>query len=137
MGRAFAKRLDADLAIVDKRRSAKDQTEILNIIGDVEGKNFVMLDDMISTASTLVMAAEEIKKQGAKSIIACATHPVFAADACEKIMKSPIEEVLVTNTIPFERSAECPKVKILDISGLMGEAIRRIHLNESVSTLFV
>jgi len=137
MGRAFAKRLNADLAIVDKRRSAKDQTEVLNIIGDVEGKNFVMLDDMVSTASTLVLAAEEIKKQGAKSIIACATHPVFAADACEKIMNSPIEEVFVTNTIPFERADECPKVKILDISGLMGEAIRRIHSNESVSTLFV
>jgi ribose-phosphate pyrophosphokinase len=96
-----------------------------------------MLDDMISTASTLVLAAEEIKKQGAKSIIACATHPVFAANACERIMKSPIEEVIVTNTIPFDRLDECPKVKVLDVSGLMGEAIRRIHSNESVSTLFV
>lgn len=137
MGRAFAKRLDADLAIVDKRRSATDQTEVLNIIGQVKGRNIVMLDDMISTASTLVQAAAVIKEKGAESILACATHPVFAADACQKIMNSAIEEVIVTNSIPFDRFDQCSKVHVEDVSGLIGEAIKSIHLNKSVSTLFV
>ncbi|NIM19647.1 MAG: ribose-phosphate diphosphokinase [Candidatus Latescibacteria bacterium] len=139
MGRAFAKRLNADLAIVDKRRSTKDRTEVMNIIGEVKGKNIVLLDDMISTGSTLVEAAEEINKRGAKSILACATHPLFCGDACKNIMSSPIEEVVVTNSIPLSRDCveQCPKVTVQDISHLMGEAIRRIHSNESVSTLFV
>jgi ribose-phosphate pyrophosphokinase len=137
MGRAFAKRLNVDLAIVDKRRSDVDTTEVMNVIGDVEGKNVVILDDMISTASTLVKGARAIKKKGARSIAACATHPLFSADACKKVMDSPIEEVMVTNSIPFNRLDECPKVKVLDISELMAEAIKRIHYNESVSTLFV
>jgi ribose-phosphate pyrophosphokinase len=137
MGRAFAKRLDADLAVVDKRRSATDQTEVLNIIGEVDGRNVVMLDDMISTASTLVQAAAVIKDKGAKSIMACATHPVFAADACQRIMDSAIEEVIVTNSIPFDRFDQCSKVQVEDVSGLIGEAIKSIHLNKSVSTLFV
>jgi ribose-phosphate pyrophosphokinase len=137
MGRAFAKRLDADLAIVDKRRSEKDNVEIMNVIGDVHGKDVVILDDMISTAGTLVKGAKAIAEQGARSIRACATHPVFAANALERIMDSPIEEVVVTNSVQFDRLDECPKVKVLDVSGLMAEAIKRIHYNESVSTLFV
>lgn len=137
IGRAFAKRLNVDLAVVDKRRSAVDTTEVMNVIGDVRGKDVVMLDDMVSTASTLVNGARAMEKKGARSIRACATHPLFAADACRKVMESPIEEVVVTNSVPFDRLDECPKVKILDISKLMAEAIKRIHYNESVSTLFV
>jgi ribose-phosphate pyrophosphokinase len=137
MGRAFAKRLDCDLAIVDKRRSAKDNVEVMNIIGDVSGKDVVIVDDMISTAGTLVKGAIAIADAGASSIRACATHPVFAADALERIMESPLEEVVVTNSVPFDRSDECPKVKVLDVSELIAEAIKRIHYNESVSTLFV
>ena len=135
-GRAFAKRLNADLAIVDKRRSEKDKTEVMNVIGEVEGRNVVILDDMISSGSTLVEAANEIHRRGAKDIVACATHPVFSGDACKRVMDSPIREVVVTNSIPFELS-RCPKVKMGDVSGILGEAIRRIHWNESVSTLFV
>jgi ribose-phosphate pyrophosphokinase len=137
MGRAFAKRLNVDLAIVDKRRHAMDQTEVMNVIGDVRGKNVVILDDMISTAGTLVRGARAIAEKGARSIMACATHPVFAADALKNIMESPIQEVIVTNTVPFEDFDACPKVKVLDVSKLMAEAIKRIHYNESVSTLFV
>lgn len=137
MGRAFAKRLNIDMAIVDKRRSAVDQTEVMNIIGDVKDKNVVILDDMVTTASTLVNGANAIAKAGAKSITACATHPIFAGEACRRVMESPIKEVVVTNSVPFDRMDECPKVKILDVSELIAEAIKRIHYNESVSTLFV
>jgi ribose-phosphate pyrophosphokinase len=136
MGRAFAKRLDADLAIVDKRRSDKDKTEVMNVIGDVQGRNVVILDDMISSGSTLCEAANEIERRGAKSIVACATHAVFSANACDRIMSSSIKEVVVTNTLPFD-TTRCPKAKVLDVSSILGEAIRRIHSNESVSTLFV
>jgi ribose-phosphate pyrophosphokinase len=137
MGRAFAKRLNVDLAIVDKRRYGKDATEVMNIIGDVNGKDVVILDDMISTAGTLVKGAKAIAEKGARSVRACATHPVFAANALERIMESSIDEVVVTNTVPFESFDECPTVKVLDISKLIAEAIKRIHYNESVSTLFV
>jgi len=136
MGRAFAKRLNAELAVVDKRRSDKDKTEVMNVIGDVDGRNIVILDDMISSGSTLLQAAGELTLKGAASIMACATHPVFSGEACAKIMKSPISEVVVTNTLPFDPS-RCPKVKVLDVSSILGEAILRIHSNESVSTLFV
>jgi len=136
LGRAFAKRLDADLAIVDKRRSEKDRTEVVNVIGDVEGRNVIILDDMISSGSTVVEAAKEADRRGARSIIVCATHPVFSGTACERIMDSPIQEVVVTNSIPFDQ-ARCPKVRVEDVSDLLAEAIRRIHGNESVSTLFV
>ena len=137
MVRAFAKRLNVDMAIVDKRRSDVDKTEVMNIIGDVKGKDVVILDDMISTASTLVNGATAIAEAAANSIIACATHPVFAGDACKRVMNSPIQEVIVTNSVPFDRMEMCSKVKVLDVSELMAEAIKRIHYNESVSTLFV
>ncbi|HXV14259.1 MAG TPA: ribose-phosphate pyrophosphokinase [Candidatus Krumholzibacteria bacterium] len=137
IGRAFAKRLDVDLAIVDKRRSEKDNVEVMNVIGDVKGRDVVILDDMITTGGTLVKAARAVSDKGARSVLACATHPVFAGDACKIIMNSPIREVVVTNSLPFDRFAECPKVKVLDISRLIAEAIKRIHYNESVSTLFV
>jgi ribose-phosphate pyrophosphokinase len=137
VGRAFAKRLDVDLAIVDKRRSEKDNVEVMNVIGDVRGRDVIILDDMITTGGTLVKAARAVQEKGANSVVACATHAVFAGDACRLIMESPIREVVVTNTVPFDRFGECPKVKMLDVSGLIAEAIKRIHYNESVSTLFV
>jgi ribose-phosphate pyrophosphokinase len=136
MCRAFAKRFNADLAIVDKRRSDKDQSELMNLIGEVEGRNCVLLDDMISSAGTLCGAADEIHSRGAKAIIAAATHPVFSANACERVMESHIDEVVVTNSIPFDTN-RCSKVTVLDVSGILGEAIQRINSNESVSTLFV
>jgi len=136
MGRAFAKRLNAELAIVDKRRSEKDKTEVMNVIGEVSGRNIVILDDMISSGSTLVHAARELERRGAVTVMACATHPVFSADACANIMKSPLSEVVVTNTLPFDTN-RCGKVKVLDVSGILAETIHRIHSNESVSTLFV
>ena len=136
MGRAFARRLNAELAIVDKRRSEKDKTEVMNVIGDVSGRNIVILDDMISSGSTLVHAARELDRRGAASVMACATHPVFSADACANVMKSSLSEVIVTNTLPFDTN-RCPKVKVLDVSGILAETIHRIHSNESVSTLFV
>jgi ribose-phosphate pyrophosphokinase len=137
MVRAFAKRLNVEMAVVDKRRSTVDQTEVMNIIGEVQGKDVVILDDMITTAGTLVNGADAIAEAGANAITACATHPVFAGDACKKIMNSSIKEVVVTNSIPFNRTGQCPKVRVLDVSELIAEAIKRIHYNESVSTLFV
>ena len=137
IGRAFAKRLDVDLAIVDKRRSEKDNVDVMNVIGDVRGRDVVILDDMITTGGTLVKAARAVQEKGASSVMACATHPVFAGDACRLVMESPIREVVATNSLPFDRFGECPKVKLLDVSGLIAEAIKRIHYNESVSTLFV
>ncbi len=137
MVRAFAKRLKLDMAVVDKRRSDVDQTEVVNIIGDVDGKDVVIIDDMVTTASTLCNGATAIAEKGARSITACATHPIFAGDACQRIMESPIKDIVVTNTVPFDRMDQCPKVKILDVSELIAEAIKRIHYNESVSTLFV
>ncbi len=136
IGRAFAKRLNVDLAVIDKRRS-EENVEVMNVIGDVRGRDVVILDDMISTGSTTVKAARAVSDKGAKSVMACATHAVFAADACRIIQNSPISEVVVTNSLPFDRFGECPKVKVLDISRLIAEAIKRIHYNESVSTLFV
>ncbi len=106
------------------------------MIGDVKGRNVVILDDMISSGSTLLQAAKELTAKGAASIMACATHPVFSGEACKNIMKSSISEVVVSNTLPFDTSC-CPKVKVLDVSRILGEAILRIHSNESVSTLFV
>jgi ribose-phosphate pyrophosphokinase len=137
VGRAFAKRLNVDLAIVDKRRSEKDNVEVMNVIGDVRGRDVVILDDMISTGGTLVKAARAVEEKGANSVMACATHAVFAGDACQLVMDSSIREVVVTNSLPFTRFDECPKVRVLDVSGLIAEAIKRIHYNESVSTLFV
>lgn len=137
MVRAFAKRLNVDMAVVDKRRSAVDQTQVMNLIGDVKDKDVVILDDMVSTANTLVNGAYAIAEEGARSITACATHPIFSGEACKKVMDSPIKDVVVTNSVPFDRMQLCPKVKVLDVSELMAEAIKRIHYNESVSTLFV
>lgn len=135
--RAFAKRLGATLAIVDKRRPSPNVSEVMNIIGDVEGKTAVLLDDMIDTAGTITQAATAIHEKGAKQVYACATHAVLSGPAIKRINESPIKELVVTNTIPRSEGSDSPKIKRLSIGPLLGEAIKRIHLGESVSSLFV
>lgn len=136
--RAFAKRLGTNLAIIDKRRPRPNVSEVMNIIGEVEGKTAVLLDDMIDTAGTITQAAEALAKNGATQVYACATHAVLSGPAIERIEKSPIRELVVTNTIPPMKGAEaCKKIKRLSVGALLGEAIKRIHCGESVSSLFV
>jgi len=137
MGRAFAKRLHANLAIVDKRRMSADRSEVMSIIGNVSGSDIVILDDIISTAGTITQAASALREAGARKIIALATHPVFSGPALERLQDSVIEEVVVTNSIPFVNDGKCDKITVLDVSSLLGEAIRRIHTEESISMLFV
>jgi ribose-phosphate pyrophosphokinase len=137
MGRSFAKRLGADLAIVDKRRTGPDQAELMNIIGEVEGRNCLILDDMISTGGTLCQAARELKARGAKRIIACASHGVFSGNAYRNLSEAPIDEVAVTNTLPLREQPAPEKFQVLDISKLLSKAILNIHHEESVSSLFI
>jgi ribose-phosphate pyrophosphokinase len=137
MGRAFAKRLNANLAIVDKRRTGADESEVMNVIGEVAGSDIVILDDIISTAGTITQAAQVLKDAGAGRIMAMATHPVFSGQALERLQGSCIEETVVTNSIPFRNDGECDRIKVLDVAPLLGEAIRRIHTEESISMLFV
>jgi len=136
--RAFAKRLDAGLAIIDKRRSGPNVSEVMHIIGDVKGQTCLIVDDMIDTAGTLCQAAQALIKQGASKVYASATHPVLSGPALDRINESALEEVVVTNTIGIEdKVEECPKLRVLSVAGLLAEAIRRIHGAESVSSLFV
>ena len=136
--RDFATRLDASLAIIDKRRVGPNVVAEMNIIGEVKGQVAVLLDDMVDTAGTLTMAAEALKREGAKKLLGCCTHPVLSGQAIQKIDDSPLEELIVTNTIPLTREAEgCKKVKVLSVAHLIGEAIRRTHQEESISSLFV
>lgn len=138
MGRAFAKRLNAGLAIIDKRRPGPNKAEVMNFIGDVKDKDVIIFDDMIDTAGTLTDAARVIvEKQGARSVTACCTHAVLSGPALQRLNESPLKEVVVTNTIPFNRFDECPKIKVLDMSALLADAIERIHLEKTVSALFV
>lgn len=136
--RAFAKRLDAGLAIIDKRRSSANVSQVMHIIGDVEGQTCLIVDDMIDTAGTLCQAADALKAHGARAVYATATHPVLSGPALERISQSCLEEVVVTNTIPTgDKLAACPKLRTLSVAQLLAEAIRRIHGDESVSSLFV
>jgi ribose-phosphate pyrophosphokinase len=136
--RAFAKRLDASLAIIDKRRERANVAQVMHIIGEVKGKVAVILDDMVDTAGTLTQAAQALKEQGATAIFACCTHAVLSGKAIQKIMDSPLEEVIVTDTIPCNQEGSgCKKIKVLSVASLFGEAIKRIHNNESVSSLFI
>ncbi len=135
--RAFAKRLDAGLAIIDKRRSGPNVSEVMHIIGDVVGKPCVIVDDMIDTAGTLCQAAKALQSEGASEIYACATHAVLSGPALERINESCLQEVLVTNSIPTDgKLKDCSKLRILSVAELLAEAIRRIHGDESVSSLF-
>lgn len=136
--RAFAKRLDAQLAIIDKRRERPNEAQVMNIVGNVQGKNAIILDDMVDTAGTLCQAAQALKEHGANEVQACTTHPVLSGPAIERIEASPIARLLVTDTIPLSPEAQkCKKIVVLSVAELLGEAIRRIHGEDSVSSLFV
>lgn len=136
--RAFAKRLGCTLAVIDKRRTAPNVAEVMHLIGDVRDKIAIILDDMIDTAGTLTQAARALKDHGAKSIYACATHAVLSGPAIDRINESVIEEVVITNTVPpGEKNERTSKIKVLSVAELLAEAIRRIHEDESVSSLFV
>ena len=136
MARAYAKRMDANLAIVDKRRVSDTEVETLHIMGDVEGKNAIIVDDLVATAGSLVEAVGALKKAGALVVYAAITHPVLAGPAISRIEKSSLMELVVTDTIPLNDSKKHPKIKVLTVASLLGEAIKRIHNEESVSSLF-
>ncbi len=137
--RAYAKRLNAELAIVDKRRSAETNvSEVMHVVGDVQGRTCVLQDDIIDTAGTITKAATALKANGAARVIACAVHGVLSADALDRIQQAPIDRLIVTNTIPQDGIEErSPKVKCLSVARLLGQAIRSIHEETSVSSLFV
>jgi ribose-phosphate pyrophosphokinase len=135
--RALAKQLGCDLAIIDKRRAAANVSEVMHVIGEIEGRNCVIMDDMIDTAGTLVKAAEVLKERGAKSVYAYCTHAVFSGPAIERIEKSALDEVVITNTIPLSDQAKaCKKIRQLSVAFLFAETIRRITDGESVTSLF-
>jgi ribose-phosphate pyrophosphokinase len=136
--RAYSKRLGATLAIIDKRREKANVSEVMNIIGDVKGKDAVLVDDIIDTAGTLTHAAQALRDAGARSVSACATHGVLSGPAVERIDKSPLAEVIVTDTIPLSDEAkQAKKLRQLSVARLLGEAIKRIHHGDSISSLFI
>ncbi len=136
--RFFAKRIGAGLAIIDKRRPEANVAETMHVIGDVEGRACVIVDDLVDTAGTMVGSVKALIDKGARSVSGCFSHAVLSGPAIERIESSPIERVIVTDTIPLgERAAECAKITALSVAGLLGEAIARIHSNSSVSSLFV
>jgi len=136
--RAFAKRLRVPLAIIDKRREDADKVEMMNVIGDVASKTCLIIDDMIDTAATLVRGAVALKEKGAEKVFACCTHGVFARDAIQQISGAPLEQVVMTNSIPLAPEGEkCAKIKVLSVGKLLADAIRSIHEETSVSKLFV
>ncbi len=135
--RAFAKKMNVGLAIIDKRREGPNRTKIMNIIGEVENHDVLILDDMIDTAGTVAQAAAAIKAKGARRIFAACAHPVFSGPAIERLNEAPIEEIVVTNTIPLKGKDEvCKKITVLSVAPLLGEAIKRINEELSVSSLF-
>src|SRR5271156_1466692 len=135
--RFFAKKLEVPLAIVDKRRTDINITEVMNVIGDVRGRTCLILDDIIDTAGTLVKTVDALLAEGADKVYACATHAVLSGPAVERIAASPLAQLIVTNTIPLREDAlRVPKIKVLSIAGLLGRAIESIHMETSVSTLF-
>ena len=133
--RSFAKKLDVDIVIVDKRREQANESEVMNIIGDVEGKDVILVDDMIDTAGTIVKAAKVLKEKGAVSVMACCTHPVLSGPAYERIAEGELDELLVSDSIPLKQ--ECSKIKVLSIAPTFAEVIRRVYHNESVNGLFI
>ncbi len=136
--RAFSKRLGTTLAIIDKRRPSPNVSEVMNIVGDVKGKKAIIVDDIIDTAGTLTHAATAIINAGAASVSACASHAVFSGKAVSRITESPLSHVVVTNTVPLsEAGQECQKVRVKSVGRLLGEAIKRIHHGDSISSLFV
>jgi len=135
--RAIAKRLRAGLAIVDKRREGSNVSLFMHLIGDVKGKDVVVIDDMIDTAGTLIQAVDALKREGAQRMIACGVHAILSGPAVARLEGSPLEEVVVTNSIPLPSEKRSPKLTVLSMAPLLGEAIRRIHTETSVSTLFI
>jgi ribose-phosphate pyrophosphokinase len=136
--RAYAKRLDAPLAIIDKRREAANVSQVMNIIGDVRGRTCVIVDDIVDTAGTLTEAARAVEQEGARAVYAAITHPVLSGPAIKRIDESPLRELVVTDTIPLRPDAlQCGKLKVVSVAELLGESIRRINNEESVSSLFV
>ncbi len=136
--RAFGKRLGASLAIIDKRREGPNEAQVMNIIGNIKGKRVIILDDMVDTAGTVVQAANALTEAGALEVSVCCTHPVLSGPAVDRIENSNIKEFIVTDTIPLsEKAASCKRMKILSVSGLLSEAVRRIYYNDSVSSLFI
>jgi ribose-phosphate pyrophosphokinase len=136
--RAFGKRMGANLAIIDKRREGPNESQVMNIIGNVKDRRVIILDDLIDTAGTVVQAAEALKSEGAREISACCTHPVLSGPAIERIQGSVLKELIVTDTIPLHDKAKaCNKIKVLSVAGILSEAVRRIYYNDSVSSLFI
>lgn len=135
--RAFASRLHLPIAIIDKRRPAPNESEVMYIVGDVKGKTCIVIDDMIDTGGTLIKGADALLEEGAIEVYACATHPVFSGNAIENIKKSHIKKVIVTNTIRLDKEQLCDKIEVLSVAKLFAEAIDRVHNNKSVSELFV
>jgi ribose-phosphate pyrophosphokinase len=133
--RYFAKTMGLDMVIVDKRREKANESEVMNIIGNVEGKDVIMIDDMIDTAGTMVKAAAALKNLGATSVMACCTHPVLSGPAFDRIQNGELDELVVTNTIPIKNNT-CDKIKVLSTAKMLGEVIRRVYNNESVNSLF-
>jgi len=130
--RAFGKRLGASLAIIDKRREGPNEAQVMNIIGNIKGKRVIILDDMVDTAGTVVQAANALAAAGALEVSVCCTHPVLSGPAIDRIESSNIKEFIVTDTIPLsEKAAQCKRIKILSVSGLLSEAVRRIYYNDS------
>jgi len=136
--RAYAKRLQAGLAMIDKRRAGPNVSEVMNVIGDVKDKTTIIVDDIVDTAGTLTQAAQALKEKGAKKVYASITHPVLSGEAVNRIEKSALTELIVTNTIPLTEAAKkCSKIRVLSVAKLLAEAIRRINKSDSVSSLFV
>ncbi len=136
--RAYAKRLGGELAVIDKRRSDDGTAEVMNVIGDVAGRTCIIQDDIVDTAGTITKAAMALKNNGAERVLACAVHGVLSGPAIERIEKSPIDKMIVTNTIPQARALEsCSKIVVLSVARLLGQAIKSIHEETSVSSLFV
>lgn len=136
MARGFARRLGASLAVIDKRRRTANVAEVVNVVGEVEGRTCLIVDDMVDTAGTLTNGIYALKERGAAAVYACATHALLSGRASERLQGAPVEEVVVTNTIGIAPELRFPKLKVLSVAGLLSDAIRYIHSNASVSQLF-
>jgi len=136
MARAYAKRMKAGLAILDKRRSSPESTEVMHLLGDVDGKTAIMVDDLIATGGSLIEGANALQRHGVKEIYAAISHGVLSGDAIKRIEKSCLKELLITDTIPLPSAAKTKKIKVLSVAELLAEAMKRIHMEQSVSCLF-
>jgi ribose-phosphate pyrophosphokinase len=136
MARGFARRIDASFAIIDKRRPSHNTAEVMQVVGEVEGRTCIIVDDMIDTAGTLVSVVQALKERGAQRIYAAATHALLSGPAVERLQAAPLEEVVVTNTLHIGEAKQFPKLRVLSIAGLLARAVVYTHSNESVSQLF-